>query len=813
MSVLILGLILATAVLMLFSPRLGLGATLLLGLSMLLLWQQRLPVWGWLWLPWLGLLAWSLKPLRMLLVTIPLMQLLRRRLPPISDTEREAIEAGSTWWETDLFSGHPDWHKLLAVPRPRLSLEEQAFLNGPVETLCEMLDDWDITHERHDLPPAVWQFLREHGFFGLIIPKEYGGQGFSAQAHSAVISKIGSRSFSAATTVSVPNSLGPAELLLHYGTEEQKNFYLPRLARGEEIPCFALTSPEAGSDAGAIPDTGIVCRGQHEGQEVLGIRLSWNKRYITLAPVATVLGLAFQLRDPDHLLGSAEATGITLALIPTNHPGVEIGRRHAPASQAFMNGPTSGRDVFIPLNWIIGGREYAGRGWFMLMNALAAGRGITLPAMGTTLAKVCARRSGEYARVRQQFNMPIGRFEGVEEVLARIAGHAYTLEAARRLTCVAIDLGEKPAVISGIVKYQSTERMREAINGAMDIHAGKGICEGPRNYLFPLYQAVPVGITVEGANILTRSLIVFGQGALRCHPFLLQELQVLGLKDQQHAEEEFDKVLQAHARHIAGNALRACLHALTFSLLARAPHTPTARWYRQLSRLSAAFACTADAALGLLGGGLKRRETLSGRFADALSELYLASAVLKRWEDEGRQAADLPLVNYCLAQNCHAIEERLYAILRNFPSPVLGWVLRRLLFPLGRRQGVPSDKLGHQAASLLLAASPSFDRLSDGLFVSHNRDDASGALEYAFRLVEDSQGLVTRLRRAVKVGQLQEATAEAGLEAGILSASEAQLLREAAAAVQEVIQVDDFAAEEMSGERVKGARRRSTFAA
>lgn len=811
MSLLILGLIIASAVIMLFSPRAGLVLTLVLGATMLLLWQQGMAVWAWLWLPWLLLPLWSLKPLRMLLVTIPTLQLVRRLLPPISATEQEAIAAGSTWWEADLFSGHPDWQKLLGFPKPALSPEEQAFLDGPTETLCQMLDEWEIAHERLDLPPAVWQFLRENGFFGLIIPREYGGLGFSAQAHSTIVGKIGSRSISAGITVMVPNSLGPAELLLHYGTEEQRRHYLPRLARGEDIPCFALTGPQAGSDAGAIPDTGIVCRGEFDGHEVLGIRLSWNKRYITLAPVATVLGLAFRLEDPDHLLGSNTDVGITLALIPADHPGVQIGRRHFPSGQAFMNGPTQGRDVFIPLSWIIGGREYAGRGWFMLMNALAAGRGISLPAMGTTAAKFAARVSGEYARVRQQFHVPIGKLEGVEEVLARLGGQAYLLEATRRLTCVGLDLGEKPAVIAGMVKYQSTERMRETVNDAMDIHGGKGICEGPRNYLNAIYQAVPVGITVEGANILTRSLIVFGQGAMRCHPFLLKEMEVAALKDQQHAEEEFDRVFTAHVRHIASNGLRAFWHGLTFAAFARAPRTPVAYWYRQLSRLAAAFAFTADAALGLLGGELKRREKLSGRFADILSELYFASATLKRWEDDGRQEADRPLLEYSLARSTHTIQERLHAIARNFPNPVAGWLLRFLLFPLGRRLHGPSDALGHRAARLLLSPSGTFERLSAGLYISHDRNDATGSLEHAFRLVVETQPLTERLHHAVKAGQITEPSPEAGLRAGVISSAEAQQLRDAEAAVDQVIRVDDFSNLELSGERLPAAER--SFAA
>lgn len=803
MNSLLLILILATAIGMLFSPRLGLVATLALGIT-LLTWQFRgTPYWAWLWLPWLLLLTWSLKPLRRLLVTGPGLRIVRRMLPPISETERDAIAAGTTWWETDLFSGHPDWNKLLALPQPRLSPEEQAFLTGPTEELCEMLDDWAINHELRDLPPRVWDFIRSKGFLGMIIPREYGGLGFSAQAHSAVVGKIASRSVSAAVTVMVPNSLGPAELLLHYGTDDQKNHYLPRLANGQEIPCFALTGPEAGSDAGSIPDTGIVCRGMHEGQEMLGIRLTWEKRYITLGPVATVLGLAFRLHDPEHLLGSVDDIGITLALIPVSHPGVNIGRRHFPGNQAFMNGPNHGKDVFIPLNWIIGGREYAGRGWLMLMNCLAAGRAISLPALGTTSAKTAARYSGEYARIRKQFKLPIGKLEGVEEVLARIGGHAYTLEAARRMTCVGLDMGEKPAVVGGIMKYQATERMRIAINDAMDIHGGKGICEGPKNYLSSAYQAIPIGITVEGANILTRTLIVFGQGAMRCHPFLLQEVEAAGEDDV----EAFDNAFTAHISHIMQNAVRAFGHALTFSVFAFAPYTPTRRWYQKLTRLSASFALVADAALGLLGGELKRKERLSGRFADCLAELYLASTILKRWEDEGRPAEDRPLVDYSLSVCTHRIEQQLHAILVNFPSPLIGWLLRRVVFPWGARLREPSDALGHKVATLMLKPSVSFDRLSDGIFISRNRADATGALEYAFQMVTDTKAIEARIREARKSGVLQEESVELALSAGVISAAEAQLLQDTAAAVREVIMVDDFSNEELSGKSVALVRR------
>lgn len=802
MNTLLLAGIIASGLLMLFSPRAGLAASVAIFITLLTLSLRNTPHWLWLWLPWALTLLWSLKPLRRFALIPPALYLVRRLLPPISETERDAIAAGSVWFEADLFSGRPDWNELLAIPQPQLSPEEQAFIDGPTEELCEMLDDWDITHARRDLPPRAWEFIRSQGFLGMIIPKEFGGLGFSAQAHSAVVGKLASRSVSAAVTVMVPNSLGPGELLLHYGTDEQKKHYLPRLAAGQEIPCFALTGPEAGSDAGAIPDTGIVCRGLHEGQEILGIKLTWEKRYITLGPVATVLGLAFRLHDPEHLLGSKEDLGITLALIPTDHPGVHIGRRHFPGNQAFMNGPNHGTDVFIPLNWIIGGREYAGRGWMMLMNCLAAGRAISLPALGTTSAKTAARYSGEYARVRKQFKLPIGKLEGVEEVLARIGSHAYTLEAARRMTCVALDMGENPAVVSAIMKYEATERMRMALNAAMDIHGGKGICAGPKNYLASAYQAIPVGITVEGANILTRSLIIFGQGAMRCHPFLLREIEAAALQDPKKSVADFDDAFTAHVSHIMKNASLSFLHGLTFSVFAAAPSTPTSFWYKKLSRLSAGFALVADAALALLGGELKRRESLSGRFADCLAELYLSSTVLKRWEDEGRPSEDRAFVDYSLALSTQRIEEQLAGILANFPNAFVGGLLRVLVFPLGRHHAPPKDKLGHEVASLMLKPSSSFDRLSTGIFISHNRADATGALEYAFQMVTDMKVIESKLREARKNGLLQGEKPEDGVAAGIISTAEAQLLHDTAAAVREVIMVDDFSQEELSGRNV-----------
>ncbi|KPK04454.1 MAG: acyl-CoA dehydrogenase, partial [Betaproteobacteria bacterium SG8_39] len=587
-------------------------------------------------------------PIRRALVTNPLLRLYRRILPDMSPTEKEAIDAGTVWWDADLFSGAPDWNKLLAIPEPRLTEEEQAFVDGPVETLCAMCDDWEITHERQDLPPEVWQTIKAQGFLGMIIPKQYGGLGFSALAHSAVVTKLSSRSNAAAVSVMVPNSLGPAELLLHYGTEAQKNHYLPRLAKGLEIPCFALTSPEAGSDAASIPDAGVVCKGQWQGKEVLGMRVTWDKRYITLGPVATLLGLAFRLYDPEHLLGETEDLGITCALVPTDTPGVNIGRRHLPLNAVFQNGPNSGTDVFMPIDWIIGGPEYAGKGWMMLMGCLAAGRSISLPSSSVGGTKALSRYVGAYARVRSQFRTPIGKLEGVEEALGRIAANAYMMDAARVMTAGAVDAGEKPAVISAIVKYHLTERARQCVNDAMDIVGGKGICLGPNNWVGRGYQVMPVGITVEGANILTRSLIIFGQGAIRCHPYVLREMRAAKTLRGTEAEVEFDSAFSAHVAHTLSNAARAFWHGLTGSRFARVPADAareTARYYQRATHLSAAFAFLADVSMLVMGGALKRKEKISGRLGDVLSMMYLVSAALKRYEDQGRPAADLPLVH------------------------------------------------------------------------------------------------------------------------------------------------------------------------
>jgi acyl-CoA dehydrogenase len=730
-------------------------------------------------------------------ISKPIFRWARRALPHLSDTEREAIEAGDVWWDADLFSGNPDWSKLLSFPPARLSTQEQAFLNGPVEELCRMLDDWQINWELRDLPADVWEFLKVNKFFAMIIPTRFGGLGFSAYAHSEVIRKLSTRSISGAVTAMVPNSLGPGELLLRFGTKEQQDYWLPRLAEAKEIPCFGLTSPEAGSDAAAMIDSGVVCRGIWQGRKVVGIRLNWHKRYITLGPVATVQGLAFKLHDPDHLIGTRDEIGITLALVPTSLPGVEIGRRHLPCLHAFQNGPNRGRDVFIPMDNVIGGIGQVGKGWKMLMSALAAGRGISLPSLSAAGCAFAAHVSGAYARVREQFHVPIGRFEAIQERLGRMAATAYLVDAARRLTCAAIDHGHKPAVITAIMKAQATERLRVVANDAMDIHGGKAVQEGPLNYLGSFYRAVPIGITVEGANIVTRSLIEFGQGAIRSHPYLLKEMTALEDADAARGLDQFDRALWGHIRHACANATRACARAWTGAAFAPAPESgATARFYKSLGRYASAFALAVDMALLSLGGALKRQEMISARFGDILSELYLLSAVLKRWQDEGRQQADLPVVEWCMESGFAAIEARLDEILANFPNRPAAWLLRFLLLPFGRHRG-PSDRLTRACADLLLAPSATRDRLTADIF--HGRgDDGLARLERAFALSVAAQPLRDRLHRG-HIADPGEARRQ-----GLINDAEAAQLRAAAEAVAAAIAVDDFAAAELSPAQARG---------
>ncbi|MFY2952308.1 acyl-CoA dehydrogenase [Achromobacter ruhlandii] len=720
----------------------------------------------------------------------------RNAMPPLSATEREAIEAGDTWWEADLFTGNPDWRKLLDVPAAALTPDEQRFIDGPVAQLCAMLDEWDITWHRRDLPPEVWAFLKAQRFFGMIIPKRHGGLGFSPYAHSEVVRRISAYSITAGVTVMVPNSLGPGELLMQFGTQAQRDYWLPRLADGREVPCFGLTSPEAGSDAASMVDTGVVCRQVVDGRELIGVRLNWHKRYITLGPVATVLGLAFKMSDPDGILGGARDIGISVALVPTDAPGVEIGRRHLPAMQVFQNGPNRGRDVFVPLDALIGGVERAGHGWQMLMSALAAGRGISLPSLSAAACVMSAHASGMYARVREQFGIPVGKFEGVQEKLASLAGNAYLVEAARRLTCAALNQGVKPAVVSGIMKYHATERMRVSVNDAMDVHAGRAVIDGPSNYLGALYRAVPIAITVEGANILTRNLIIFGQGAIRAHPYLMPEILALGNPDEERGMEVFHDVFWRHLRHTGMNTLRAIGRAWTGGLLAPSPVSgPTAGHYRRLGRYAAGFALLADAALSRLGGGLKRREMISARLGDILAELYLLSAVLKRWEDEGRKHDDLPLVRWCMAQGYAEIEKRMDQVLSNLPGRPLAWALRAAILPWRLAKG-PDDALSRECAELLLKPSPTHARLAADLQRSaggaQGDEDPLALLTRAFALVDAVQPIRDRLRQS-GVRDWREAHRH-----GAITATQAAQLEEAEAIVSRVLQVDDFAPEELS---------------
>ncbi|MGY3858394.1 acyl-CoA dehydrogenase FadE [Aeromonas intestinalis] len=729
-------------------------------------------------------------------LTKPLFKIYKSIMPEMSRTEKEAIEAGTTWWEADLFAGNPNWKKLHAIPVATLSAEEQAFMDGPVEDVCRMVNDWEVTHERADLSPEVWQYLKDHKFFAMIIKKKYGGLEFSAYAQSCVLQKLCGASAVLASTVGVPNSLGPGELLQHYGTEEQKDHYLPRLAIGKEIPCFALTSPEAGSDAGSIPDFGIVCKGEWEGEEVLGMRLTWNKRYITLAPIATVLGLAFKLRDPDHLLGEEEELGITCALIPTHIEGVEIGRRHFPLNVPFQNGPTRGEEVFVPLDFIIGGPAMAGQGWRMLVECLSVGRGITLPSNSTGGVKMLALATGAYSRIRRQFKLPIGKMEGIEEPLARLGGNAYIMGAAAKLTVTGIDLGEKPSVISAIVKYHLTDRAQKCIIDAMDIHGGKAICMGPNNYLARGYQGAPIAVTVEGANILTRSMIIYGQGAIRCHPYVLPEMLAASHPDQDVALKAFDKAVFSHVGFAISNLVRSFWLGLTGARFAGAPYKDqTKGYYQQLSRLSANLAFLSDMAMGTLGGELKRKERVSARLGDVLSQLYLASSALKRFQDEGRQQADLPLLHWALQDAMFKAQEAIDELLRNFPNRWIGLALRAVVLPLGRDLKRPSDKLDQQVARLLQTPSATRDRLAEGQYLTREEGNPFGLLEQALDDVLAAEPLFDKICKAEGAKrpftQLDK-VAEAGLALGVINQSEAELLRRAEQSRLRTINVDDF---------------------
>jgi len=746
-------------------------------------------------------LVFGIVPLRRALVSGHLLRLMAPIFPRMSDTERIALEAGTVWWDAELFSGAPRWARLIDFKCKPLSDDERRFLAGPVEELCRMVDD-DEVHQRGDLTHEAWEFIKRQRFMGMIIPKEFGGLGFSAIANSAVVTKLSSRSVTASVTVMVPNSLGPAELLLHYGTDEQKRHYLPRLAVGDEIPCFALTEPHAGSDAGGMRSKGVVCRGTFDGKDVLGMRLHWEKHYATLAPVATLIGLAFRLHDPDHLLGENEDLGITCALIPTNVKGVEHGARHNPLSIPFMNGTTRGTGVFVPLDFIIGGPKMAGQGWRMLMECLSAGRSISLPANSVGGSQLCTRVIGAYASVREQFNLAIGRFEGIEAPLARIGGTMYWLNALRVLTAGAVDSGEKPAVISAIAKRWSTEAMRRVVNDAMDIQGGAGISKGKRNTLAAPYQAVPIGITVEGANILTRTMIIFGQGAIRCHPYALKEMEAAAARDV----EKFDAAFFAHVGFVFQNAARAMLYGLFGPSIADAPIGGTpGRLLRELSQLSAGIELTSDVCMGTLGGTLKRKEMISGRLADALAWMYIGSAIVKKFVDEDEPERDRAFMRWAANEALFEAQEAIAGVIDNLPNRGAATLLGALVFPLGKKHKPPSDRLSSAVARALLDGGEARASLTRDMYVPKDETSGLGRLERALALTIACEPARKKLRDAVKARTLPRAAEieilDEAVTKNVIGAAERAQLLDAARARDEAIQVDEFSKEEFAALR------------
>ncbi|WP_414462807.1 acyl-CoA dehydrogenase [Hyphomicrobium sp. DY-1] len=807
--------------------------------AVLALGMVRAPLWGWAaavgawtllatdghiglvswtaWLPFVALAVLSIPAVRRSLIIAPVFAQIRKILPRVSDTEAQALEAGTVGFDAELFSGTPDWDKLKSVPPIELTPEERAFLDGPTEDLCRMIDDWQVRHTLHDVPDEIWDFVKRNGFLGMLISKEHGGLGFSAQAQSLILGKIASRSPDVVTIVMVPNSLGPGELIEKYGTDEQKHYYLPRLAKGEEVPCFSLTGPTSGSDAATMRDVGYVTRGSYKGQDTLGINLSWDKRYITLGPKATLVGLAFRLFDKDNLLGKGEDVGITLALIPADHPGINIGRRHLPSGAAFPNGPNWGNDVFIPMDWVIGGDKMAGNGWRMLMECLSAGRAISLPSSGTAGAKMMLRVTSAYARIRKQFGLPVSRMEGIEEALVRMIETAYVNEAGRAMTAAMVSRGEKPSVISAMMKYQTTEKLRRAVNDAMDIHGGRGICDGPANYLQSAYQMVPVGITVEGANILTRTLITFAQGALRSHPYLYKEVQAAQNPDKKRGLDDFENAFNNHIAFSLSNATGAFVHNVTGGAFVKAPDHALrmSDWYRQLGRASRSYAFVADMTVALLGGGLKIKQKITGRMADALSELYLLSATLKRYEDDGRPEGDELIVQLAAENALHRFQEAMSGVIDNFPVRWARPLMRAVVFPLGRRRKPASDTLGHRVARHALQPGEVRDRLTRDIYVSKDVNDPTGILEVTLEKVIAAEPIEKKLEKAIRDGVVRryhgnDWFAEAVAKA-VITEAEAEQLREVERLVARVIAVDHFDPAEVKpnyvtlGHNVRGA--------
>lgn len=746
-------------------------------------------------------LLFNVKPIRRTLISAPIMKLLDALnfLPTISETEQTAIDAGTVWVDGELFSGKPNFKRILEESYPELTKDEQDFLDNQVEALCGMVSDWDVFVKK-DFNEDAWEYMRKEGFFGLIVPKKYGGHEFSATAHSAIVAKLGSRCGPLATTVMVPNSLGPAELLMHYGTEKQKEYYLPRLAAGVEMPCFALTEPNAGSDAGGMTSDGEVFKGE-DGE--LYLKLNWNKRYITLAAISTVLGLAFKLRDPENLLGKGEDLGITCALIPSDTKGVVIGKRHDPLGVPFYNCPTHGYGVVVPIDAIIGGKEGAGNGWRMLMESLAVGRGISLPAQSLGGAKMATRVVGAYAMIRKQFGMNIGKFEGIEEPMARIGGYTYFMEAARKYTTGGLDKGAKPAVVTAIMKYNFTELMREIINDSMDIVGGAGISRGPRNIFANGYISLPIAITVEGANILTRTLMIFGQGAIRCHPYALNEIKALTEGDA----KAFDDNFWAHIGHVGRNKARAFMLSITRGRLAGSPVSgPASRYFKKLAWTSASFAFFADIALGSYGGALKMKEKIAGRYADVLSYMYLAAATLRRFEAEGRRKEDEIYFKWAMDYIFYRIQQAFEGILKEIQVPGLSWAFRLIgvwsrLNPIGT---YPSDDLGHKVASAMQTVGEQRDRITDGSYVPTDPSEAVGRYEHTLNLITEAAPVYKKIYVAMKKREIPKDSVpnliDPALEKAVITKEEATLVRKAEDARYDAIQVDEFTQDEYINE-------------
>lgn len=727
-------------------------------------------------------------------------KIFKKVIPPISSTEQMAIDAGTVWWDGDLFSGKPDFNKLINFPDPKLTKEEKDFINGPLDDLCKQIDDWQIVHELKDLPKSVWKKMKDIGLFGLIIKKKYGGLEFSNYAHAKIVMKIASRGTTAGVSVMVPNSLGPGELLQHYGTEKQKNYYLPRLAKGIEIPCFALTSPFAGSDAGSIPDYGIVCKGDFKDpltdkleKDILGIKISWEKRWITLAPIATILGLAFKMFDPDGLIGNKKDIGITCALIPVSVKGVNIGRRHYPTGSVFQNGPTWGSEVFVPLDYIIGGLKQAGNGWKMLIECLTVGRCISLPSVSLSGGKISSYTTSLYSVIRDQFKISIGKFEGVNEAIARIGAYTYQMESAQDLALSALDSGELPSVISSILKYNNTEKLRKAILDAMDVHGGKTVVDGPRNYLLSIFQTIPVAITVEGANILTRCLMIFGQGAIRCHPYVLKEIQSAFNNDL----NSFDKLLFSHLHFILSNIFRSFWLSLTNGFFVKAPKkNATSKYYKLLARLCANFALLVDSTMGTLGGSLKFREKLSGKLADTISNLYIASSVLKRFQRDGYINEDIDLMSFSVQLALYDAENSMYLLLQNLPNRFIAFLLKVLVFPLGRKIRYPSDKLGTKVANSMMKNGKTLEGLSKGIYISQDIKDPIGILKYAHEATIKSYPIEKKINTFIREDKLESVYPNAQLkevfDKGLITKEEFDLVTKARKLKRDVFMSDDF---------------------